>query len=369
MEKKLIQEINEIRSMMGLSLISEQGVVGALDDIAKKMVQVAGKTVDEEIAIGVGKSVKKIKWGELASHMRNYKNLTADNKKLVQDFLKSKAGKSWYANYKSEVSKLTNATQKGMHNRIINKMESDMPSLVGGSVSGTQSAASSKASSAGSISNKSQSTINSELEKKLELALKQKATFENFWVVYQQQLKASGVSWLRRPFVKNTLETVYKRSPESLNKMADDLLGVFQQTLLNKKLKSANSTAATKLITLMKTVMASIGAAGAVLLLVGLIGLVTGQVTLAEMIEFINDRITPKETAKELVKTVKDVVVGGIEGATETTPVETPANTQQPNNPPNPPNNTPNPPNNKEKKSSDDDNKSSGDTDLTIDDF
>jgi hypothetical protein len=325
MEKKLIQEINEIRSMMGLSLISEQGVVGVLDDIAKKMVQVAGKTVDEEIAIGVGKSVKKIKWGELASHMRNYKNLTADNKKLVQDFLKSKAGKSWYANYKSEVSKLTNATQKGMHNRIINKMESDMPGLVGGSVSGTQSAATSKASSAGSISNKSQSTTKIEMEKKLEQLLKQKADFENFWVVYKEQLKSAGISWWRRPFVKNTLETAYKRSPESLNKMADDLLGVFEQTLLKKKLKSADSTTVTKIMTATKTIIVSVGLASAVAFLVGIIGVATGQVTLAEMIELINTRITPKETAKELVKTVKDVVVGGIEGATgsETTTGDT----------------------------------------------
>lgn len=159
MEKKLIQEINQIRSMMGLSLINEApGAAGVVDDLIKKMLQVAGKSFDEEIAIGVGKSAKKIKWGELASHIRNYKTLTADNKKLVQDFLKSKAGKSWYKNYKSEVSKITNATQKGMHNRIINKIESDMPSLVGGSVSGTQSAAAGKASTAGSITNKLNST-------------------------------------------------------------------------------------------------------------------------------------------------------------------------------------------------------------------
>lgn len=321
MEKKLLKEINEIRSMMGLSLLTETIV----DDIGKLFLNVLKKAETETIIIKgfvQPRTVKEI----FETMIKGFDTLPAKEQKAVIKFMGTKEGKVFLTAYEAALAAYKKSPKFDKATFISYNKQAKLikDELVKVTATVGSKSTSSASSSSGSISNKAQSNINSELEKKLELALKQKATFENFWVVYRQQLKASGVSWLRRPFVKNTLETVYKRSPESLNKMADDLLGVFQQKLLSKKLTKAETTTATKLITLMKTVMASIGAAGAVLLLVGVIGLVTGQVTLAEMIEFINSRITPKETAKELVKTVKDVVTGGIEGATETTPIVTP---------------------------------------------
>jgi hypothetical protein len=341
MEKKLLKEINEIRSMMGLSLLTETIV----DDIGKLFLNVLKKGETETIIIKgfvQPRTVKEI----FETLIKGFDTLPAKEQKAVIKFMGTKEGKVFLTAYEAALAaykKSPNFDKATFisYNKQAKLIKDELAKVTATVGSKSTSSAS---SSSGSISNKSQSTVKSQAEKEYEALIGKKKDFGELWnYLYDTQLKNVNVGSAERAKIKEMFEKKLSKVTD-VSLMEQEIKDEFYKIALEneKNPKKINFNLSKKIGQLVDALPGTSKLTkGTVYVIIA--GLFLGIFTFSDVIEKIKSMLSPGDTTKSLIQLIREMWQGGVEGATGELPIK-PEN--PPNNTPNPPNNPPNPPNN-----------------------